>query len=189
VIDYSKCIRKEARPPRKRIRGSGSIYYDPNYVYIFQCSSCSKEMPLQPNKWKTHSGYCVRCVKRKNKPYHTLYARLLTSAKKEGREVELTYEEFEFLTQIGVCNYCNSEIKWNEFKAGPYNLDRKDNTKGYSFENVVVSCKECNFMKNRFYSFEEFKAISEVLKIMRGNSKERKTDLISSLCYTPHTSL
>ena len=41
-----------------------------------------------------------------------------------------------------------------------FSLDRKDNIKGYSKENCVLSCLRCNNIKSNVFSYEEFLEIA-----------------------------
>lgn len=65
-----------------------------------------------------------------------------------GREFTLTPEQFiEFL---GVsCYYCGENLD-------AIRLDRVDNSKGYTRENVVSCCPKCNFAKGHKLSPEQF---------------------------------
>ena len=50
-----------------------------------------------------------------------------------------------------------------------YALDRKDSTKGYSVENVVVSCADCNWLRGHdVISHEEMPNVIALLKKLRG---------------------
>lgn len=109
-------------------------------------------------------------------PFLSLYNHLKYSARTNhpDKEFSLTYNEFVFFTQIGCCHYCGgSNIVWN--------LDRKDNTQGYSFDNVVVCCKECNMMKRDWLSYEEFKAIRLFLRRWREATQNEREELTYDL--------
>jgi len=94
-------------------------------------------------------------------------------AKRKGRKFELTREQFERLTKLN-CFYCGSlpsssmlyeviEKKLN----GDYiynGIDRIDNNKDYTIDNVVACCKKCNFMKGKM-EINEF--ITHVEKIAK----------------------
>jgi hypothetical protein len=83
-------------------------------------------------------------------------------ASKRGMKFELSMDEFSFLTK-GNCYYCG--IEPNQVKKSKnstvyiYNgIDRIDNSKGYTMENCVSCCKQCNTSKNildqrEFYSW------------------------------------
>lgn len=84
------------------------------------------------------------------KPYKRLYTKLLYSAKKKEIEVSLSYEDFLLFTEEERCYYCNSKVSWVSHgkEAKSYNLDRKNNSIGYTKNNCVVCCKSCNFLKS-----------------------------------------
>lgn len=86
------------------------------------------------------------------------YSRYKTSARVRKYYFELTLEEFSKLIYQR-CYYCGSE----EFIG----IDRKDNKKGYTVENSVSCCKECNFSKhtqNASEFIERCKKIASVWK-------------------------
>jgi hypothetical protein len=80
-----------------------------------------------------------------------------TSAKKAKRNFDLSIEEFKVLTK-GNCYYCGAKpsqiVSMNplnpkdHYSDYVYNgIDRIDNDKGYSKNNVVSCCKRCNKIK------------------------------------------
>jgi len=83
------------------------------------------------------------------------------SAKKRKLEWDLTEEQFSKITQQD-CYYCGAEpnnIAKQKGKYGEYTyngLDRVDNTKGYTIDNVVSCCKFCNVAKNN-HTLQEYK--------------------------------
>lgn len=88
--------------------------------------------------------------------YEALYN--ILKSKNEGRVLcDLSFQEFLEFTSILKCHYCYSPINWVKkgYKTS-YNLDRKDNTKGYIKQNCVVCCPRCNFGKGSRYSYQEW---------------------------------
>lgn len=82
-------------------------------------------------------------------------------AKRKGLEVTLTDDEFINLVTTN-CHYCNRpwdsdtrRVNGSLVKMGT--IDRKDASKGYTTENCVPSCKQCNTTKMD-YGYDEFKA-------------------------------
>ena len=100
------------------------------------------------------------------------------AAKRRNHCFELSHTQFEIITSKD-CFYCGepprnvarvsrgSKYRNSEFK---YNgIDRVDNTKGYTYDNSVPCCKQCNFAKRnlsqedflgwveRLYSFQKAK--------------------------------
>ena len=82
-------------------------------------------------------------------------------AKKRGYEWGLTEEQFKELTQQS-CYYCGakpSNIGKARHNNGEYiynGLDRIDNNKGYTTDNIVPCCKICNRAKYKMTT-KEFK--------------------------------
>lgn len=75
------------------------------------------------------------------------------NAKNRGSKYNLTEEQFKEITQRD-CFYCGAKpnnISKNGYQNGDYiynGLDRVDNTKGYTIDNVVSCCKICNIAKS-----------------------------------------
>ncbi len=102
-----------------------------------------------------------------------------SNAKKKKREFTLTPEEFKSLTQAN-CHYCNVKpnrlisnhnIKIESVRSrGGYvynGIDRKDSSKGYTPENSLPCCHQCNTAKMDM-SYEEFMCFIERLVSFRG---------------------
>ena len=82
-------------------------------------------------------------------------------AKRRGFDWKLTEDQFFGITQKD-CFYCGSRpenIANRNRKNGPYiynGIDRKDNKKGYTLDNVVACCKFCNRKKGAM-TLEKYK--------------------------------
>ncbi len=83
---------------------------------------------------------------------------------KKKKEWNITFEQYETIINNN-CNYCNESIK-EETGSG---LDRLDNNKGYTFENVVPCCGDCNKSKNNIFTPEEWKVAIMAIKEFRKN--------------------
>ena len=82
-------------------------------------------------------------------------------AKRKGYEYKLTEEQFKELTQKD-CFYCgtkpNNMANNKQYTSGEYiynGIDRIDNNKGYTIDNVVPCCFVCNERKKAM-SLQEF---------------------------------
>lgn len=138
--------------------------------YIFLCSGCNNRIEVRNNVLHKHSGRCKACGTGK-KPYEALYNCLKRVCKDTNKELGITYEQFIDLTAVSVCHYCEGPVTWSErnvWKNGSgYNLDRKDSSKGYTKENIVVCCGDCNRIKWDVLTYEEMKAAIAAVKLFR----------------------
>lgn len=95
----------------------------------------------------------------KLRPFEHLYNKLLFSK----HEVDLTYKQFLEFTAIETCHYCESTLKWVPFNCHngqAANLDRKNSDLPYSKSNCVACCLRCNYGKNRFFTYDEWFAMT-----------------------------
>lgn len=80
------------------------------------------------------------------------------SAKSKARPWQLNKEQFGDITSFN-CHYCGAEPeKQKKLPSGTFvynGIDRKDNHKGYTLDNVVPCCEICNLAK-RDLTYEDF---------------------------------
>lgn len=149
---------------------SGSSYK----TYVFECIECKNDLRIQVYGLNHHSGKCMKCCQKK-KPYEHILNELTYRCKNTtGHFINLSYEEFIDLIKDKKCHYCNKELQFSphsrdknsNYTSRAYQLDRKDNTKGYIKDNLVTCCWDCNRIKSDIYTYEEFIIIAESLKIV-----------------------
>ena len=150
------------------------------YNYIFECCGCGKELSIQSSSLKTHSGKCMRCTQLKE-PYKYIYNELKVH-KRKGTSVELTFEEFLEIIKERNCHYCGEELNYEEYSrvwgktnSRAHQLDRKNNDLGYTKDNVVTCCWECNRLKSDRFTYEEFIQLSPILKKIQIERKRKET--------------
>lgn len=102
-----------------------------------------------------------------------LYLQYKHGAKKRNLEFILTKEQISEITSKN-CYYCDMipiQKMNSESEHGVYlynGIDRLDNTKGYTIQNCVPCCKQCNLAKN-VLSYDEF--ISWIKKVFETRYK------------------
>jgi hypothetical protein len=79
-------------------------------------------------------------------------------AMRRGHKWTLSYEFYCSLLQKP-CYYCGLPLQ--KTKGG---MDRSDNKKGYTPENVRPCCRRCNWMKNTMNEAEYFDHLSLIIK-------------------------
>jgi hypothetical protein len=157
------CLRKETR-----VTGKGVRYK----IYIYNCLGCGKELSLQAGSLKTHSCKCRSCTQ-KGEEYLFIYNELKNH---RNRKVEFTlsFEEFKEIILHNECTYCGKELVYNKYSKNwgknfsrAHQLDRKDNLKGYTIDNVAPCCWTCNRLKSDIFSYEDFMKLAPALKEIR----------------------
>lgn len=89
------------------------------------------------------------------------YSRLKYQAKRRGLTFALSREEITEITSAA-CHYCGGPLP----NYG-YGLDRKDNTQGYTRDNVVPCCMICNWIKSNQFSYQEMLELGETVRRIR----------------------
>lgn len=134
----------------------------PVYKHLCKCI-CGKEKQIETIELKKGSVKSCGCMTKKlqsdakMKPdgeaaFHNIYLSYkINCAKKRNLIFDLTKEQFKILIDND-CYYCNkepSQIKKSKFSFYKYNgIDRVDNSKGYTIDNCVSCCKQCNSLKS-----------------------------------------
>jgi hypothetical protein len=109
------------------------------------------------------------------RPYENLFRRCQRAAQQTKRSCKLTYKQFLQFVVVKRCHYCHSPVTFHKIvsraKSAGYNLDRKDNSKGYSKENCVVCCWKCNRGKSNCFTYKQWRVMT---KCFRDSFKLRK---------------
>lgn len=126
---------------------------------FYICKVCwkpysKKYRDKNPNSIKTHNA----------KPI-SRFNRLKFSTRKRGHEVTISFEEFKFITDEP-CIYCHNKLCKKSEQGS--NLDRIDNSKGYTIDNIQPCCKVCNAVRNQFLTVEETHVVINALMKFRG---------------------
>lgn len=123
------------------------------------CRRCLLDKEEKCFRYKT--DLCISCSKgpsilarreRRRTPFtHDWWMRKLSKKKLLAQERGMAFDlDIEFLKQVHEtknCFYCSVELIPSGAHKNSLNLDRVDNTIGYTKQNVVASCKSCNTRK------------------------------------------
>jgi hypothetical protein len=91
------------------------------------------------------------------------FTKLKSGAKQRGLKFDLTIDQYKNLIDNN-CIYCIGPLP----KSGA-GLDRIDNNKGYTIDNVVPCCRNCNVLRSNLLTKEEMHRVISLLHEMRGN--------------------
>ncbi len=61
------------------------------------------------------------------------------------------------------CVYCHEPFT----KDNPPHRDRKDSKGEYTIENVVLACRDCNWIKSAVLTYEEMLILAPIIKAVR----------------------
>lgn len=141
------------------------------------------------DKWATKT-ICKKCYNQrwhKNHPnrrgpqrYHKPELRFkhgMRSAQTRNIVWNLSFAEFKILIKQ-TCYYCQNNLG-KHIHSGS-GLDRIDNTKGYTIDNVLPCCGICNKTRNNFFTVEETKvAIKAILEYRKLKGQTDKPGSVS----------
>lgn len=143
----------------------------------FRCITCDEVKPStefrrkkdgEAGKWEYR---CRRCNSIRNRAtQRTLKGQFRSGrnvAKQRGIEWALTFEEFAAL-RTKPCAYCGFPLA--QTSTG---LDRINSAVGYTVDNVLPSCWECNQAKNIFFTVGEMKRIGAVIGAIKAERQAR----------------
>lgn len=97
----------------------------------------------------------------KLRKYRKIYNSYKNNAKSRNINFEINLEKTIKLVDSN-CFYCNDETSKG--------IDRFNNKLGYTNENVVPCCKNCNFMKNNLTINDFLQHIEKIYKFMKKSS-------------------
>lgn len=97
-----------------------------------------------------------KVLRHKDSPNRKFSTYKCSAKKHAGREFSITKEQFMELWQKP-CYYCNGSIK-------TIGIDRVNNEKGYTVDNIVPCCKLCNYAKRGLSKAEFISLCSSVVK-------------------------
>lgn len=136
-------------------------------MWFCRCD-CGNEKTIQGQAMRNGNTVSCGCYNREKNSLPTgecsfngIFARMKLDAKKRNYKWDLTKEQVKILTKQN-CYYCGmlpNQTGISKFPNGNYiynGLDRTDNTKGYTIDNVVPCCIKCNHAKWTL-GIEEFK--------------------------------
>jgi hypothetical protein len=125
-----------------------------------------KEILKQVKKYQNSYKY-----KEYQKSAKAVYRALVSSAK--IRHIELFMTEKDFInwynSQEQKCYYCSRNLKQiqqdNHYhRTNKLTIDRKNNDKGYTLDNIVLACWICNNVKSNLFNEIEMLIIGNTLK-------------------------
>ena len=143
----------------KKILTSKTSYKDisKKNMLMSRCKKCHNKIVNE--RRKNNGYYKSEAFKKKDKikrnSINGKYRTYIHSAKIRNYEFNISKEEFIKLWQKN-CYYCGDSIE-------TIGIDRVDNKKGYTINNIVSCCGRCNIMKNTMEKDEFIKHCNKIV--------------------------
>ncbi len=151
-------------------------------MIVVPCQDCGKDRHVELDSY-VRSGspkYCGPCrgratiiaaiAKTRKRPFENTYNVFLRRCQERQIDNSITYDQFAMLAKMTTCHYCGGSVgrvvHGNTSRG--CGLDRKDNSRGYSVDNVVSCCGHCNRVKGFLLTYEETVTIIGTLALTRG---------------------
>lgn len=138
-------------------------------VYRSECL-CGNEYVISHSALEagmTKSCGCLRSINKlarrtpkQRSGVNTVFSSYRANARQKNLTFDLTRDEVEGLISkpcfyCGICRSNNRQVGNSQDRVKYNGIDRVDSTKGYTLDNVVTCCRQCNYGKLR-QSPEEF---------------------------------
>lgn len=158
---------KEEISQKRKDEDYYKIYYRNNEKYRTYMREWYKKDKLnnpEKAKEKQRRDYELAKLSLRNR-----YTNIKFHAKKKGLDCFKNHSEFVkwFEAQNKRCFYCGVEEQFSVFTHKKVlHIDRKDNNKGYTEDNVCLACFICNQVKSNLLTEDEMKIIGKnIIKI------------------------
>lgn len=125
------------------------------------CKECQNKYRRSPTGKEAHARW--------SKNPKAIYATIKMSSIKRNVDLIMTLEEFMvwYASQNRICVYCKRDesevIKDRSGRFKRLTIDRKDNDKGYTVDNLVLACYRCNDIKSDDISYEKMLEIGRII--------------------------
>lgn len=126
------------------------------------CKPCLSNRAKQSYNHDKHGVITRADAYRRNNPEKYQFSALKSRAKKNGLEVGLTFETFRSIKADGRCFYCGGGLP-----VYGWGIDRVDSEKGYTLQNCVACCHNCNIMKNKSAQQDFLNKIVTIYKYLK----------------------
>ena len=119
---------------------------------VYPCKECARK------RSRIFYNNNINKVKVSNKRYRNedfnyRFALWKTNAKRRNIPFQLKFDDIKLLPLV--CYYTGTKLTLNVNQYNTISLDRIDNSKGYSKDNVVFCCQFVNYMKGKL-TYEQF---------------------------------
>lgn len=169
-----ECSKESNKDWHKNNKDKVKEYRKKNIIYIREYAKKSywkhkdKVLLYHKKHYQENKEIILKRIKIQRSNPETKFNQYQYSAEKRNISWDLTYKEFISFWKEP-CKYCGGEIE-------TIGLDRVNSQKGYTIENLVSCCTECNRMKGKVPFLEWVSKVQEIASNFEVFFLDKNTD-------------
>jgi hypothetical protein len=153
----------------KIIKKNSEIKNNCGHLYLCECKECKRLYNFQASILKRKRFLGCKCDLTKKSAKLKIFYSYKKNAEKRNLKFNLNFEDFIRICE-NKCVYCgtlnSNTSKSSKLNEWNYNgIDRIDNNKDYTIDNVCSCCKTCNWMKNKLSKCDFLNHINKIFQI------------------------
>lgn len=130
-------------------RRRGGVRKDGSFKYYYS-DLCRRHYLISKGSYSKHLGYKRRWEK--SNLQKRRYSSKKATCARRGIPFEMSFEKWQELSKELACFYCGSTLKEGRDRQ----VDRKSPSLGYTDDNTVAACFECNRLKSNIFTDREW---------------------------------
>lgn len=166
-VQLTRCLCCGQNKPRTEFQKDKKICNVCRSSNLQTCSICGLNQPLNEfteRNMKHASGRskrCRTCLANKQRHWNITprgrYMSMRSVSRRRNHVCTIDFETYaELISQR--CHYCGESMN-----ATGCGLDRLDTTGGYTIANVVPCCRQCNWTKSDYFTYDEMLIVGEAI--------------------------
>jgi hypothetical protein len=177
-LRLTRCLHCGEEKPRDQFLKNKKVCNDCRSATSQVCYVCGKEKPIEefpekdPKQATGRAKRCAECSRTRqvvtSKAPRGRYRSLHAAAKHGNYTCDIGFEDYCSIIRDN-CHYCGSELA----NSGS-GLDRINPLGGYTLDNVVPCCRQCNWTKSDYFTYDEMLVIGKAIGLVKSQRSHGK---------------